>query len=154
METLGELGRSHRRCRRDVDPAAFERPHADNGVVRYLLDRLTGQQVAAITAALLKAPGVEAQIKIAIPRGLAARFGLPKSVITDDRTVALRYAECDKPALLMANTDDDQGSCPQDVTLIGAKQLTEDVAPWVEAAGAGSVCRRGSWRLGERPWRG
>lgn len=121
----------------------------DDGVARYLLDRLTGEQVAAITAALLKASGVEAQIKIAIPRGLAAGSGLPESVITDDRTVAVRHAECDKPALLMANTDDDQGSSLQDVTLIGAKQLTEDVAPWVEAAGAGLGLPEGqlaAWR--------
>ncbi|OYX25549.1 MAG: hypothetical protein B7Z06_07070, partial [Flavobacteriales bacterium 32-35-8] len=40
---------------------------ADDGVARYLLDRLTGEQVAAITAALLKAPGIEAQLKIAMP---------------------------------------------------------------------------------------
>ncbi|KQW70834.1 cell division protein FtsK [Phenylobacterium sp. Root77] len=110
---------------------------SDDGVARYLLDRLTGEQVAAITEALLKAPGISAQLKIAIPRDLVDGRGLPEDVVTDDRTVAIRNAECDKPALLLANTDDDQGASLQDVTLIGAKQLTEDVAPWVEAASAG-----------------
>lgn len=109
----------------------------DDGVARFLLDRLTGEQVAAITAALLKAPGIDAQLKIAIPRDLVAGHGLPEAVVTDDRTVAVRNAECDKPALLLANTDDDQGASLQDVTLIGAKQLTEDPMAWVDAASAG-----------------
>lgn len=121
----------------------------EDGVARYLLDRLTGEQVAAITAALLEAAGVEAQLKIAIPRALVDGHGLPDAVVTDDRTVAVRNAECEKPALLMANTDDDQGESLQDVTLIGAKQLTEDVVPWVEAASAGLGLPQGqlsAWR--------
>lgn len=108
----------------------------DDGVARFLLDRLTGDQVAAITAALLQDSGTEALLKIAIPRSLVDGHGLPESAITDDRTVAVRNAECDRPALLLANTDDDQGASLQDVTLIGAKQLTEDSVPWVEAASA------------------
>ena len=122
---------------------------SEDGVARYLLDRLTGEQVAAITAALLAKSGVEALLKIAIPRALVDGHGLPDTVITDDRTVAVRNAECEKPALLMANTDDDQGESLQDVTLIGAKQLIEDVAPWVEAAGAGLGLPEGqlsAWR--------
>ena len=109
----------------------------DDDVARYLLDRLTAEQVAAIAAALLKAPGVGALVKIAIPRDLVDGFALPEHVITDERTTAVRHAECDKPALLMANTDDDQGASLHDVTLIGAKQLTEDVGSWVVAASAG-----------------
>ncbi len=122
---------------------------SEDGVARYLLDRLTGEQVAAITAALLATSGVEAQLKIAIPRALVDGHGLPDTVVTDDRTVAVRNAECEKPALLMANTDDDQGESLQDVTLIGAKQLTEDVVPWVEAASAGLGLPEGqlaAWR--------
>lgn len=120
-----------------------------DGVARFLLDRLTGEQVAAITGALLASAGIEAQLKIAIPRTLVDGYGLPDAVITDDRTVAVRNADCEKPALLMANTDDDQGESLQDVTLIGAKQLTEDVAPWVEAASAGLGLPEGqlsAWR--------
>src|SRR3546814_9767029 len=37
----------------------------------------------------------------------------------------------------MAIADDDQGASLHDVTLVGAKQLTEDPMPWVEAASAG-----------------
>jgi S-DNA-T family DNA segregation ATPase FtsK/SpoIIIE len=109
----------------------------DEGVARFLLDRLTGEQVAAVTAALLQHADTEQLLKIAIPRALVEGFGLPEHVVTDERTVAVRNAECDRPALLLANTDDDQGASLQDVTLVGAKQLTEDPLPWVDAASAG-----------------
>jgi S-DNA-T family DNA segregation ATPase FtsK/SpoIIIE len=107
------------------------------GVARYLLDRLTGEQVAAITRALLEDLATDAQLKIALPRTLIGNFDLPAHVVTDERTVAIRHADCDRPALLIANTDDDQGASLGDVTLIGAKQLTEDPEPWVDAAAAG-----------------
>lgn len=107
------------------------------GVARYLLDRLTGEQVAAITRSLLQDTGTAALLKIALPRTLVGSFGLPDHVVTDERTVAIRNAECDRPALLIANTDDDQGASLGDVTLIGAKQLIEDPEPWVTAAAAG-----------------
>lgn len=107
------------------------------GVARYLLDRLTGEQVAAITRSLLQDSGTAALLKIALPRTLVGSFGLPDHVVTDERTVAIRNAECDRPALLIANTDDDQGASLGDVTLIGAKQLIEDPEPWVTAAAAG-----------------
>ncbi|GCD50584.1 FtsK/SpoIIIE domain-containing protein [Acetobacter pasteurianus] len=122
--------------------AAFLRMHLNklikgDGVARYLLDRLTGEQVVAIARALLKDPHTANQLKIALPRSLVAGHGLPESVVTDERTVAVRHAECDRPALLLANTDEDQGASLSDVTLIGAKQLTQTSAPWVEAASAG-----------------
>ena len=109
----------------------------EDGVARYLLDRLTGEQVAAITTALLADPATAAKLKIALPRSLVAPFGVPEAVMTDERTVAVRHAECERPALLIANTDDDQGASLGDVTLIGAKQLTEEPGPWIDAAAAG-----------------
>lgn len=112
-------------------------PSETEGVARYLLDRLTGEQVAAITSALLQDPATDALLKIALPRSLVGELGLPDHVVTDERTVAIRHADCDRPALLIANTDDDQGASLGDVMLIGAKQLTEDPEPWVEAAAVG-----------------
>lgn len=108
-----------------------------DGLARFMLDRLTGQQVAAVVQALLLDGETAQKIKIAVPRDLVAAFDLPPAVITDERTVALRHAECDRPALLLANSDDDQGASLQDVTLLGAKQLTEEPRLWVEAAAAG-----------------
>lgn len=109
----------------------------NDGLARFMLDQLTGQQVAAVVHALLLDDETAKKIKIAMPRDLVAGFDLPQSVITDERSVALRHAECDHPALLLANTDDDQGASLQDVTLLGAKQLTEEPRLWVGAAAAG-----------------
>lgn len=108
-----------------------------DGVARFMLDRLTGQQVAAVVRALLLDTHTAARILIAVPRTLVEGFGLPESVVTDERTVALRHAESDRPALLIANTDDDQSASLQDVALLGAKQLTEEPRHWVQAASAG-----------------
>jgi DNA segregation ATPase FtsK/SpoIIIE, S-DNA-T family len=125
-----------------------------DGVARFMLDRLTGQQVAAIVEALLRDTAVAAQIRIAVPRGLVIGFGLPEDVVTDERTVALRNAEVDRPALLLANTDDDQGASLQDVTLIGAKQLTEEARLWVLAASAGLGLPDGQIAVWESALRG
>jgi S-DNA-T family DNA segregation ATPase FtsK/SpoIIIE len=108
-----------------------------DGLARFMLDRLTGHQVAAVVQAVLRDGEVAEKILIAVPRALVEGLGLPESVVTDERTVALRHAECDRPAVLLANTDDDQGASLQDVTLLGAKQFTEEPRLWVEAAGKG-----------------
>jgi S-DNA-T family DNA segregation ATPase FtsK/SpoIIIE len=110
---------------------------AQDGVARFLLDRLTGRQVAAIVFALLADPETSSKVKIAVPRALVEKFGVPDEAVTDERTVALRHAACDRPALLIANTDDDQGASLHDVTLLGVKQLTEEPRLWVAAAGTG-----------------
>ncbi|GGB14629.1 hypothetical protein GCM10011380_00010 [Sphingomonas metalli] len=109
----------------------------EDELARYLLDRLTGEQVAAITRALLADPVTVTKLMIALPRDLVGPFGLPETAITDERTVRVRNSACDRPAMLLANTDDDQGASLGDVTLIGAKQLTEEPDPWVDAAAAG-----------------
>lgn len=111
-------------------------PESDS-VARFMLDRLTGPQVAAVVHALLRDEVTAFRIKIAIPRSLVDGLSLPENVLTDDRTVALRHGFCDRPALLIANSDDDQGASLQDVALLGAKQLTEDPRLWVDAAAAG-----------------
>ncbi|WP_239020415.1 FtsK/SpoIIIE domain-containing protein [Novacetimonas pomaceti] len=129
-DLIGAAGAAFLRTRLD-------RSVATDGVARYLLDRLTGEQVATIVRSLLRDPHIADQLKIALPRSLVAGQGLPESVMTDERTVAVRHAECDRPALLLANTDDDQGASLGDVTLIGAKQLTQTPRPWVEVASAG-----------------
>jgi hypothetical protein len=49
------------------------------GVARYLLDRLTGEQVAAITSALLVDPQTDALLKIQLPRTPSRTRGLSRS---------------------------------------------------------------------------
>lgn len=110
---------------------------ADSGTARFMLDRLTGPQVAAIVRQLVADTSIQSRVKIAVPRALVDGQGLPETVITDERTVAWRHAECDRPALLIANTDDDQGASLHDVALIGAKELKEGPAYWVLPASDG-----------------
>ncbi|MEJ6784003.1 FtsK/SpoIIIE domain-containing protein [Aminobacter sp. Piv2-1] len=109
----------------------------DSGTARFMLDRLTGPQVAAIVRQLVSDASFQSRVKIAVPRALVDGQGLPEAVITDERTVAWRHAECDRPALLIANTDDDQGASLHDVALIGAKELKEGPAYWVLPASDG-----------------
>lgn len=107
-----------------------------DGTARFMLDQLTAEQVAAIVKSVLRDRDTAQKIAIRIPRALVDGFDLPSEVMTDERTVRLRHAEWDVPALLLVNTDDDQGASLQDVTLLGAKQLTEEPKLWVQAASA------------------
>ncbi|WP_029911597.1 FtsK/SpoIIIE domain-containing protein [Caulobacter sp. UNC358MFTsu5.1] len=108
----------------------------DDGIARFLLDRLTGEQVAAVVGAVLADP-IGSQIRVLVPRSLVEGFGLPEEVITDERTTRMRNVNHDRPALLLANADDDQGESLLHLTLIGAKQLTESPDFWVEPASRG-----------------
>jgi S-DNA-T family DNA segregation ATPase FtsK/SpoIIIE len=129
LEILGAVGaasiRERLRGLTDVD-----------GTARFMLDQLTGEQVAAIVKAVLRDTEAAAKIAIRIPRSLVEGLEVPSEVTTDERTVRLRHAEWDVPAVLLVNTDDDQGASLQDVTLLGAKQFTEEPKLWVQAASA------------------
>ena len=61
-----------------------------DGLARFMLDRLTGQQVAAVVQALLLDGETAKKIKIAVPRDLVAGFDLPgsRSSLTNDGRVA------------------------------------------------------------------
>jgi DNA segregation ATPase FtsK/SpoIIIE, S-DNA-T family len=130
LEILGAVGAASLRER-------LKKLEEGNGLARFILDQLTGEQVAAIVEALLKDPATASKIAIRIPRSLVAGSGLPEEVLTDERTVTLRHADWDVPALLLATNDDDQRESLQDVTLLGAKQLTEEPKLWVQAASSG-----------------
>ena len=108
----------------------------EDGTARFLLDRLTGEQVAAVVTAVLADP-IGSQIRVQVPRALVEGFDLPEDVMTDERTTRMRNVDHDRPALLLANGDDDQGESLQHVTLIGAKQLTEAPEFWVLPASLG-----------------
>lgn len=108
----------------------------DAGVARFILDRLTAEQVAAICSAVLKNQHDADRTAMFIPREFVSAFDLPDHVLTDRRTVAHRHADCDRPAMLLVNTDDDQGASLGDVTFLGSKELTADPNLWVEAAAA------------------
>lgn len=132
LDLIGAVGAASLRNRLDATVG-----EEDAGVARFMLDQLTGPQVAAICQAVLEAPGMGERVAIRLPRALVAGFGLPEEVLTDDETVAHRHSVCDRPALLLANTADNQGASLRQVTRFGVKQLTEDPGLWVRAAAHG-----------------
>jgi S-DNA-T family DNA segregation ATPase FtsK/SpoIIIE len=131
LEILGAVGAASLR-------EHLQKLEAGDGLARFILDQLTGEQVAAIVQSLLRDTTTASKIAIRIPRSLVAGSGLPDAVLTDERTVTLRHADWDVPALLLATNDDDQRESLQDVTLLGAKQLTEEPKLWVQAASSGT----------------
>lgn len=96
---------------------------AGEGTQRFLLDRLTGPQVSAICSEILRQPALAANIRLRIPRDLGGPNNLPAEILTDERTTHWRHAACDRPVLLIANTDDDQGQSLRDVMPVGSSEL-------------------------------
>lgn len=107
------------------------------GTARFLLDRITGAQVSAICHAILSHTGIANQIRMHIPRELGGPHGLPETLLTDERTTHWRNAECDRPVLLIANTDDDQGQSLRDISPIGSLELLGAHGLWVSRASQG-----------------
>lgn len=106
---------------------------AQDSVARFLLDRLTGEQVSVICRNILEQNNLTSWIKIKVPRELVASFDLPDEVLTDEKTTYWRNAECDKPAILMANTNNDQGQSLKEITTIGARDLKSKPEIWIAA---------------------
>lgn len=113
-------------------------PVEGDGVARFMLHRLTTEQVIAVVQAVLKDSDAGARIKFAIPRSIG-EGQLPEAVLTDLRTVAVRNEEVEPRynALLLANLDDDQGTSLQELALLGVEDFTDEPALWVAAAAAG-----------------
>ena len=106
----------------------------NEAVSRFLLDRLTAQQVAAICQTILQDSELAPLIKIQVPRDLVGSFGLPDEVLTRERTVHLRHSDCDRPALLLANISDDQAQSLNDITSVGAQELKGQIECWINLA--------------------
>ncbi len=110
-------------------------------VARFLLDRLTGQQVAEICSQILLDPDLTANIEVKIPKtlisGYVIEYGLPDEFLTEERTVYWRNAPCSKPAIVLANTNDDQGQSLRDVTSIGTREIKSEFELWVDIASDG-----------------
>ncbi|MBD2316355.1 FtsK/SpoIIIE domain-containing protein [Phormidium tenue] len=108
---------------------------ASEGVARYMLDRLTAQQVAAVCHAIRQDTQLVCLVKIQVPRSLVGDYGLPEAFLTDERTVHLRHSPCELSALLLANTsDDDQAQSLGDITSLGAQELKSQIDLWIDCA--------------------
>jgi DNA segregation ATPase FtsK/SpoIIIE, S-DNA-T family len=108
-----------------------------DGIARFLLDRLTGRQVARICEEILSDVELSSYIEIKVPSKLVEGFNLPERITTEEKTTYWRHAPINKPAIILANTNDDQGPSLRDITTIGAKDLKSNPEFWVNIASAG-----------------
>ncbi|GER89744.1 hypothetical protein KDW_39060 [Dictyobacter vulcani] len=110
------------------------REEQDSTVARFLLDRLTQTQVAEICRQVLSDPLLQHAVEIKIPRTFSEGEQLPESILTNERTTYWRNAPCDKPILILANNDDDQGQSLNEITSLNARELKSSINTWVMIA--------------------
>ncbi len=119
------------------DAALHQGTESGAGTARFMIDRLTMEQTAAIARAVMAEPELSAQVDIKLPESFVGGLALPAEVLTDKRATYLRNAPCPKPALLLANTGDDEAESLRDLTPVGSLDLIARPGLWVEAASFG-----------------
>lgn len=127
LELIGQVAAEYLRQQ-------LQNSQMEEGVARFLLDRLTGDQVFYICQAISKDMLLSSTLAIKIPKNLVAGRGLPDEMVTDEKTTYWRNVSCDKPAILLANTNDDQGPSLGDITRVGAGDLKSHSDIWVQVA--------------------
>ena len=130
-DIIGEVGRIYLGKALDVATTTDD----TEGTARFILDRLTADQAGAIARAILADSNLVEKFEIKLPFSFMADQGLPEGVLTMERATHHRHAEFTKPALLLANTGDDEEASLGLVTPVGALQLMSDAELWIEAAG-------------------
>lgn len=110
---------------------------AEEGTSRFIIDCLSADQTAAIARAILQDTTLAPRFEIKLPEHFVAGFGLPADVLTQERATYYRHAECARPALLIANTGDDEQQSLTDVMPVGVPQLLDHPELWVSVASAG-----------------
>lgn len=111
---------------------------AESGTARFVLDRLTGEQIAVICQAILQSDLAE-QVDIKVRASLGHSFELPDHVLTTQGLVHWRHAECEKLALLIAGVDDSEEKSFGVLTPIGARDLKAELQAWVDIATQGLI---------------
>lgn len=116
---------------------AIDAREPDEGTARFLLDRLTGEQIAVICRTILDTPHLVKDVEIKIPEALGAEFDLPSEVLTSEGPVHWRHAACSKAALLLASVNDNEEQSLAVLTRIGARDIKTAHSLWIEIAGRG-----------------
>lgn len=128
-ELIGKVAASYLRDRLTEDDST--------GVARYLLDCLTAEQTAAIAKTILADSSLAQLVEIKLPLHFVGHHGLPLTVLTEERTTYFRNAACEKSALLVADTGDDEAQSLKELVPIGAQQLQAHPELWVNLAAEG-----------------
>ncbi|HKO20221.1 MAG TPA: hypothetical protein VJU82_15190, partial [Acidobacteriaceae bacterium] len=108
-----------------------------DGTARFIIDVLSEAQTAAIARGILADPELAEAFEIKLPRRVMEGTGLPGMLLTDERATYYRNSECAHPALLIANTGDDEQQSLSDLTPVGAPELQGQPLLWVEVASGG-----------------
>jgi S-DNA-T family DNA segregation ATPase FtsK/SpoIIIE len=130
MQTIELIGQ----VAADFLKRSIQTDETSEGVARFLLNRLTAQQVAAVCQTILQDSELASLVKIQVPRDLVSSYHLPNEILTDERTVHLRHSACDRPTLLLANISDDQAQSLNDIASVGAQELKGQIECWIDLA--------------------
>ena len=131
-DLVGKVGTLYLR-----DELLAERTEAPEGTARYIIDCLTAEQTAAIAKAILADGLLAERVEIRLPALFMAGHGLPENALTTNPATYFRNAACIKPALLIANTGDDEEQSLKEFVRVGAPELVDRPALWVRVAGEG-----------------
>ncbi len=131
-ELIGKVGALHLR-----NELSTEKTDAPEGAARYIIDCLTAEQTSAIAKGILNDSTLAGQVEIHLPAAFMAGHGLPDSVLTTKPATYYRNASCSKPALLLANTGDDEEQSLKEIIRIGSPELVDRPELWVRVAGEG-----------------
>jgi S-DNA-T family DNA segregation ATPase FtsK/SpoIIIE len=104
------------------------------GTARFVLDRLSADQMAAIARAILGDTALRELFEIRLPRPYLAHLGLPDAVLTDERATFHRNEETHRAAVLLANVGDDEEQSLKDLSGVGAADLLARSDLWVGIA--------------------
>ncbi|MBI4817750.1 MAG: DNA translocase FtsK [Deltaproteobacteria bacterium] len=104
------------------------------GTARFVLDRLSPEQMVAIADTILGDAVLRDRFEIRLPRPYLAHLGLPESVLTDERATFHRNEETSKAAVLLANVGDDEEQSLKDLSGVGAADLLSRSDLWVRVA--------------------
>jgi len=101
---------------------------------RFIIDRLSAKQTAAIARAILSEPDFATKVDIRLPMHFMEGENLPESVLTHERATYHRHAKCAKPVLLLATTGDDEAQSLNLVSPVGTAELLERPELWTSVA--------------------
>lgn len=125
-ELIGEVGAGYLRIK-------LREASGSEETARYLIDRLSEKQTAAIARTILMDPMLLDMIEMKLPSHFIQGHDLPDSILTEERATYYRNAECNKAARLLATTGDDEAQSLNHLSPIGTTQLMDSPELWVKA---------------------
>src|SRR6185312_4235784 len=116
LALIGRLGCDRLRTLLDKDAEEF-------GTARFVLHRLSVEEVAAIVTAVSNAEDLAPRVEIALPRyKMAGIGGIPDAWLTDQTTTDMRTATCTKEARLFVLFD-----VSQEQSLAQVEKINKDL---------------------------